>query len=908
MNKKLLVLTAFSALLVAGCNNNPTPTPTPGPDPVVVKVQDIFVRPVLSLAKGEEELLSVTVTPDAYEHKEVTWTSDDESVATVDENGKVTAISEGQAKIKATLVADPKFTTTCTVTVTDVEALATKVKSLGDKLELEVTIKKGTKGKDDQKLTSDYTYTIVQNEKYTYSDETKNGFGLIGGEEGAYYHIFEKDDAFDSDWGKAYLDEEEYIEKHVITSLADRFVETAPAYVENQKYFFINDDFLTDVAWILQLDEVLSSKETFGSVEIEENANGEVIMTLYRSVSGYTEIGSVKIKAKQDAAIGRVDEFLTTAEAKRTTVNPNEILYNLFYEKGSYTSETDLSEGEENMDLKEHEYVSANGFTSARDTEDWDLSDYYEYKYTQSYLFIDDHKDQKYGVYAVKSEIEGSEVYAIVDSDPEVIAERIEDGTAKLSYEGSDTYAFWYDVKGNNPRAVAYNNENLFDVERYGHNGQYYSMGLGYEYEVFEPDYTISKHTVDDTLLTNVADAYGLINLYDSSSPDYSGYIVDEWNDLQLYVHYSEENAEEVDKIELGFDCMMHYRDTDGKMPVDGNVGHYTGTKSFYDFSTEKDKYFKAIFPDVNEVPGQYYLIDGEDRIPVETVRIAVGETFKFDFKIDSSYKRYSQTVSENLKYDDKNKTITGVSAGVGQYIRTPNKNASDYVLEVIVVNGVEGKWLGKFLGEQLSLIADENSVKFCDKDATVTPTPDTLGEYDMVVDESLGFKDNAAHLYATGNGFELTFSMDKEDGTHNYFIILKDGDTVKAAKALIEEMASLFGMTSKDIVDESKEGFYQYELPLMADASKLSIADAKEMTADEIAPAINLELEEDWAEVEVELEDGTKLQGEHAFYLSDDGLVRVEFTIYQSTSQGTNVTNYIIDTYPSDQVLTPAE
>ena len=40
--------------------------------------------------------LVATVTPDNATNKTVTWTSSDESIATVDENGKVTALKEGE--------------------------------------------------------------------------------------------------------------------------------------------------------------------------------------------------------------------------------------------------------------------------------------------------------------------------------------------------------------------------------------------------------------------------------------------------------------------------------------------------------------------------------------------------------------------------------------------------------------------------------------------------------------------------------------------------------------------------------------------------------------------------------------------------------------------------------------------
>ena len=77
-----------------------------------------------SLAEGENVTLTATVAPDAATDKTVTWASSDETIATVDKDGKVTAVKAGTATITATATngtedtADDK-TATCEVTVTE---------------------------------------------------------------------------------------------------------------------------------------------------------------------------------------------------------------------------------------------------------------------------------------------------------------------------------------------------------------------------------------------------------------------------------------------------------------------------------------------------------------------------------------------------------------------------------------------------------------------------------------------------------------------------------------------------------------------------------------------------------------------------------------------------------------------
>ncbi|MBR5559268.1 MAG: Ig-like domain-containing protein [Oscillospiraceae bacterium] len=72
----------------------------------------------LELKAGETKTLTATVKPDNAADKTVTWSSSDKSVATVDNNGKVTAVKEGQATITATANDGSGKSASCTVTVT----------------------------------------------------------------------------------------------------------------------------------------------------------------------------------------------------------------------------------------------------------------------------------------------------------------------------------------------------------------------------------------------------------------------------------------------------------------------------------------------------------------------------------------------------------------------------------------------------------------------------------------------------------------------------------------------------------------------------------------------------------------------------------------------------------------------
>ena len=70
----------------------------------------------VSINVGETSNLIATVKPENAKNKNVKWTSSNENIVTVNEEGIITAIAEGEAKITATTL-DGNYTAECNVTV-----------------------------------------------------------------------------------------------------------------------------------------------------------------------------------------------------------------------------------------------------------------------------------------------------------------------------------------------------------------------------------------------------------------------------------------------------------------------------------------------------------------------------------------------------------------------------------------------------------------------------------------------------------------------------------------------------------------------------------------------------------------------------------------------------------------------
>lgn len=125
-------VTAVSAgtatITVTTADGNHQATCTVTVTPKTVLVNGIQVQGTASLYVGNTATLTATITPDTATNPAVTWSSNNESVATVGKDGTVTAVSAGTATITATAKDSSGISGRLEVTVQQVDATALKAK------------------------------------------------------------------------------------------------------------------------------------------------------------------------------------------------------------------------------------------------------------------------------------------------------------------------------------------------------------------------------------------------------------------------------------------------------------------------------------------------------------------------------------------------------------------------------------------------------------------------------------------------------------------------------------------------------------------------------------------------------------------------------------------------------------
>ena len=137
---------------------------------VKVKIREIDVTNIklnknsTELQVGKEETLTATIEPQNATNKTVTWTSSNQNIATVDNGGKVTAKSEGQATITAKTSNGKKAE--CIVKVKPNEVFATSIKLDKELIELQI----GKEGK----LTATIEPANTTNKTVTWTSSNPN--------------------------------------------------------------------------------------------------------------------------------------------------------------------------------------------------------------------------------------------------------------------------------------------------------------------------------------------------------------------------------------------------------------------------------------------------------------------------------------------------------------------------------------------------------------------------------------------------------------------------------------------------------------------------------------------------------------------------------------------------------------
>lgn len=110
----LVVITL--GLLLSACGGTETPGPGPG-DPAVTSVEITGVPSPAQVQIGATVDLNATVNGDSGVSQDVTWTSSDAALATVNTDGVVTGVSAGSVSITATSDADSTKSDTETLTI-----------------------------------------------------------------------------------------------------------------------------------------------------------------------------------------------------------------------------------------------------------------------------------------------------------------------------------------------------------------------------------------------------------------------------------------------------------------------------------------------------------------------------------------------------------------------------------------------------------------------------------------------------------------------------------------------------------------------------------------------------------------------------------------------------------------------
>lgn len=136
-----IIVSSLDGKITASCNVEVKPE--------YVSITGVYLdKYSLKLKKGDKGQLKASIHPYNATNRNIKWESSDVKVAVVDENGEVTAVGAGSAKIKVISEDNPEQYSTCYVTVESDEILISSITitglqeniNIGEKLQLDVNI------------------------------------------------------------------------------------------------------------------------------------------------------------------------------------------------------------------------------------------------------------------------------------------------------------------------------------------------------------------------------------------------------------------------------------------------------------------------------------------------------------------------------------------------------------------------------------------------------------------------------------------------------------------------------------------------------------------------------------------------------------------------------------------------
>lgn len=138
---RVTALSVGTAIITATTNDGTDLTATCQVTVIPKQVKSITINEgQVSIERTKTAQLSVTIQPEDAGDKSVTWSSDNDGIAKVDNNGLVTAVAVGTTTITATTNDGSGLTAECQVTVTPLKAIGIKLDKTEVSLERDATV------------------------------------------------------------------------------------------------------------------------------------------------------------------------------------------------------------------------------------------------------------------------------------------------------------------------------------------------------------------------------------------------------------------------------------------------------------------------------------------------------------------------------------------------------------------------------------------------------------------------------------------------------------------------------------------------------------------------------------------------------------------------------------------------